>query len=170
MLQERREADSATAAAKRPATWANGAAARPGRKSPAARAALSSVLVVEGEAGLAAGLVLHLESVGHRVLVAGDGLHALYLLARQRPDLVVLDLEFPAVSGFRLLDVIRRDPTTADLPVLALTALSFQEAKARAASGVDDLLTRPVEPGAVAARAARLLGRGQRAQAGPDAA
>jgi DNA-binding response OmpR family regulator len=115
------------------------------------------LLLVEDEPGLAEVLELHLSRAGFEVAVAGDGLTALEALERGRPDAVVLDLTLPRVSGFRVLELIRRDAVTARVPVLVLTALSFQEAKEVARAGADDFLTKPVAPQTVVVRTQRLL-------------
>ena len=78
---------------------------------------------------------------------AGDGLEALYALDRERPDLVVLDLELPVVSGFRVLHVLKRaGPGATPLPVLVRTALSFDEAREAACAGADDIAPRSLSP------------------------
>jgi two-component system, OmpR family, response regulator MprA len=104
-------------------------------------------------------LQLHLLLAGFEVDVVGDGLAALYALERRRPDALLLDLGLPQVTGFRVLQLLRRDGTTGDVPVLVLTALSFQEAREVARAGADDFLTKPVAPQAVVARVRRLLAR-----------
>jgi CheY-like chemotaxis protein len=74
-----------------------------------------------------------------------DGTAALATLDQRRPDLVVLDLDLPGVSGFRLLEVLKGDPATAAVPVLVVTALDFAEAKAAARAGADGFLTKPFD-------------------------
>jgi DNA-binding response OmpR family regulator len=118
---------------------------------------LPRLLLVEDEPGLAEVLALHLRWAGCDVDVAGDGLEALYALERARPDAVLLDLELPRVSGFRVLQLLKGDGATAAIPVLVLTALSFQEAREVAQAGADDFLTKPVAPRTVVARVWQLL-------------
>src|SRR5262249_48510037 len=107
-------------------------------------------------------LELPLRRAGFSVDVAGNGLAALGALQRSRPDAVLLDLSLPRVSGFRLLHLLRRDASTAGVPVLVLTALSFQEAREVARAGADDFLTKPVAPRTVVARTQHLLARAAR--------
>ncbi|MBI3974090.1 MAG: response regulator [Chloroflexi bacterium] len=126
--------------------------------APAAHTA-ASVLVVEDDAGLAEILALYLQLAGYRVRTARDGLEALYALERERPDAVVLDLDLPRVSGFRLMQLLRRDPSTAMLPVLVVTALSFQEAREVVKAGADDFCTKPCAPETVVTRVDDLLAR-----------
>jgi DNA-binding response OmpR family regulator len=117
------------------------------------------LLLVEDEPGLAEVLTLHLRRAGFAVDVAGDGLSALGALELARPDVVLLDLTLPRISGFRLLQLLRRDAATATVPVLVLTGLSFQEAQEVARAGADDFLTKPVAPHTVVARTRALLER-----------
>ena len=117
----------------------------------------ATALVVEDEPTVAATEALILEDAGLAVTVAPDGGAALAALAGARPDLVVLDLELPRVSGFRLLEVLKGDPATAAVPVLVVTALDFAEARAAVRAGADALLPKPFDAAALAAGAARLL-------------
>ena len=116
------------------------------------------VLVVEDEAGLAEVLALHLGAAGYAPVVAPDGLAALHALDGPPPRAILLDLDLPQVSGFRLLEVLRQRPALAGVPVLVLTALSFAEARGVARSGVADFVTKPYDPGAIVRRLDRLLG------------
>jgi DNA-binding response OmpR family regulator len=120
------------------------------------------LLLAEDEPGLAEVLQLHLLLAGYEVDVVGDGLAALHALERRRPDALLLDLGLPRVTGFRVLQLLRRDGTTGSVPVLVLTALSFQEALEVARAGADDFLTKPAAPQAVVARVHRLLARAAR--------
>jgi two-component system response regulator VanR len=84
------------------------------------------LLVVEDEQGLLEILELNLRSAGYSVSTAADGITAWHLFERERPDLVLLDLNLPRMSGFRLLELIRSE---SDLPVLIITAYDFAEAE-----------------------------------------
>jgi DNA-binding response OmpR family regulator len=141
------------------AVWTARNAAIAPRGLAAGSAGAPSVLLVEDEPGLAEVLALYLGAAGLAVRVAGDGVQALYVLSREVPDAIVLDLALPYVSGFRVLQVLRRDRATAAVPVLVLTALNFQEAREVAAAGADDFLTKPFAPQEVVARVRRLLTR-----------
>src|SRR6478735_12089598 len=96
-----------------------GAGAAPGRP----------VLVVEDEPGLAEVLAVHLQASRYQPIIAHDGLEALYALDRVTPHAVLLDLHLPQVSGFRLIQLLKQRPDVPRVPVIVLTALSFQEAE-----------------------------------------
>jgi len=116
------------------------------------------VLVIEDEAGLLDILTVNLEAAGYEVCGAADGLAGLQAFDRERPDLVVLDINLPVISGFRLLELFRASPRPAT-PVMALTALDFAEAEELARLGLDAFLSKPFDPEALVAIVARLLGR-----------
>lgn len=111
------------------------------------------ILVVEDEPGLAEVLALHLAAAGFDVRTALDGLAALYELGRESPDLVLLDLQLLEVSGFRLMQLLKRRDAARPVPVLVLTALSYQEAREVARAGADDFLEKPFSPHEVVVRA-----------------
>lgn len=85
-----------------------------------------SVLVVEDEEGLLEILELNFRSAGYQVAIAADGLVGWQQFEREQPDLLVLDLNLPQISGFRLLELVRSE---SDVPVLVLTAYDFAEAE-----------------------------------------
>ncbi|HVG97765.1 MAG TPA: response regulator, partial [Chloroflexota bacterium] len=99
------------------------------------------VLVVEDEPGLAEVLAVHLQASGYQPIIAHDGLEALYALDRVTPHAVLLDLHLPQVSGFRLIQLLKQRPDVPRVPVIVLTALSFQEAEDAVRAGADDFVT-----------------------------
>ncbi len=105
----------------------------------------AKILIVEDEPQIAETLQLNLEFAGHEVLVAGDGLEALQLFDQERPDLVTVDLGVPTVSGFRLVELLKR--AEPPVPVIVVTALTFEEAEDAARAGADEFLTKPLDPG-----------------------
>ncbi len=99
-----------------------------------------------------------LERSGHQVLLAGDGDEALSLARARRPGLVLLDLMMPGKDGYTTARELRRDPLTATIPIVALTALAMRgdEERARAA-GIDDYVTKPIERRRLESVVARFL-------------
>jgi CheY-like chemotaxis protein len=100
---------------------------------------------------------LMLEHHGFRVLHAPDGAEALHLMDEQRPDLMVLDLFLPLVDGSPLAALIRRDPRTAALPVIALSALPTAVALPRGLQLCDQHLTKPCTPSRLLGEVRRML-------------
>jgi len=90
-------------------------------------------------------LLAYLEELGCELRTAADGLEALEDLARKRPDLILLDVMMPRMSGFQVCAKIKKDPTMRDIPVVMVTALNEVADVERAVeSGADDFLTKPV--------------------------
>ena len=117
------------------------------------------ILVVEDEPGLAEVLAVHLQAGGYHPIVVHDGLEALYALERVTLHAVLLDLHLPQVSGFRLIKLLKQRPDMPRVPVIVLTALSFQEAEDAVRAGADDFLTKPFLPAEVVTRVDRLIER-----------
>lgn len=118
-----------------------------------------TVLIVEDEPGLAEVLALNLQASGFETVTAHDGLQALYLLDQAVPDVVVLDLQLPQVSGFRLIQLLRSRTATARIPIVVITALSFREAEDIVRRGADAFLTKPFVPEEVVNCVERLIAR-----------
>lgn len=101
-----------------------------------------TILVIEDDPSLLLGLRMNLEREGYRVRTAVDGHRGLAELARERPDLVVLDLMLPGVNGLEILRQIRAADRV--LPVVVLTALAAEGDKVRGLDlGANDYVTKP---------------------------
>lgn len=101
------------------------------------------ILLVEDDDSLASVYVTRLEAEGFDVRRVADGEEALANARTYKPDLVVLDVMMPKVSGFDVLDILRNTPETANLKVIMLTALSQESDQERAKSlGADDYLVK----------------------------
>ena len=117
------------------------------------------ILIVEDEPGLAEILALNLSASGYEPVVAHDGLEALYALDRSTPRAVLLDLHIPQVSGFRLIQLLKQRSEMPQVPVIVITALSFQEAEEALRAGADDFVGKPFLPEEVIRRLDRVLAR-----------
>jgi putative two-component system response regulator len=120
---------------------------RPFRKGPimdTVPAARQHVLVVDDDATIARLLEQLLRAAGHRVTVARDGREGLDRVAERPPDLILLDLDMPALGGFEVCGRLKQDPATRLIPVVILTGQNAPEARLRAWElGADDFLTKP---------------------------
>lgn len=114
------------------------------------------VLIIEDEAGLLEILELNFRSAGYQVSTAADGVTAWQRYEHERPDLLVLDLNLPKISGFRLLELVRSE---SDLPVLILTAYDFAEAEEVARHRPDAFVKKPFDVQELVYIADRLVGR-----------
>lgn len=124
------------------------------------RALPAQILVVEDERDIAALVGYHLTKEGYRVRTAGSGPEALEELVRSRPDLIVLDLMLPGLSGFDLLGELRRRPEVAETPVIVLTARRDEIDRIKGLElGADDYVTKPFSPQELVLRIAAVLRR-----------
>lgn len=133
--------------------------------SPAA-GPLSRILVVDDDQGLLFVVAATLERQGYRVLQARDGKQGLNLALNERPDLVVLDIDMPALSGLDVCQELRR--LHFDKPILMLTGRGLLDEKITGLqAGADDYLAKPFEPREFSARIQALLRRHRRTESGP---
>jgi len=139
-------ADPAEAAAVREAPPpASGVAVPAGDPARGTPAAALRILLVEDDAMIAAVASGLLESAGHGVVHAPQGLAAMVELARGRFDLAIVDLDLPGIDGMQLTRMIRNQAAHAALPVIAITARSGGDEEAAAkASGMDGFLRKPL--------------------------
>ncbi len=88
---------------------------------------------------------VYLEDVDCRTVPAQDGLEALELIRKDPPDLILLDVMMPKMSGFEVCKRLKENPATTDIPVIMVTALSeFGDIERAIDSGTDDFLSKPV--------------------------
>ena len=101
---------------------------------------------------------IYLRAEGFQVLTAGTGQQALSTASAHIPDLVVLDLDLPDLSGFEVASELRRRAATRHIPLIAATGYSHvaQQDKAQQ-SGFDSVIVKPCDPGALVAEIQRML-------------
>ncbi len=120
----------------------------------------SRVLIVEDEPDIRDLLVFHLEREGFQVAKARTGAEALRLLAHTPPDLLLLDLMLPEIDGLEVCRRLRRDPATASLPIVMLTAKGEEVDRILGLElGADDYIVKPFSPKEVVARVRAVLRR-----------
>jgi DNA-binding response OmpR family regulator len=131
---------------------------------------MATVLLAEDDADIRFLVTFKLTQVGYQVRAFGDGLSALADARERPPDLAVLDTMMPGMSGLEVCRELRKDPATASIPVIILTALA-QDADITAglAAGAVDYIVKPFSPRDFARRVDAVLARVQ-ADARPDPA
>ena len=118
------------------------------------------ILVVEDDPDLVELLSFNLRGCGFAVSTAGDGLDALKKARAITPDLILLDLMLPELDGFGVCEILRREPETAKIPIIMVTAMSSQFARlAGLEAGANDYITKPFSPKQLIARVQALLGQ-----------
>jgi two-component system, cell cycle response regulator DivK len=104
-------------------------------------------------------LLVQLLEDEYEILTAADGAAGIEAAARERPDLILMDLSLPGIDGWEATRRLKTSPETDAIPVIALTAHAMQGDEERArACGCDDYLTKPIDEDQLFATLARLLG------------
>lgn len=125
------------------------------------------ILVVDDEPDITALVAYHLARAGYRVTTATSGAEALRAAEDRAPDLMVLDLMLPGLSGIEVLRELRRRPDTSQMGVILLTARREETDRIEGLSlGADDYLTKPFAPQELVLRVGAVLRR----LAGPSVA
>ena len=102
------------------------------------------ILIVEDDALNVRLLEQVCKTAGYVTRAARDGIEGLEAIAAARPDLVLLDVMMPRLNGYGVLEALRSDEATRDLPVVMVTAVQNDEARARCIElGADDYVTKP---------------------------
>jgi two-component system phosphate regulon response regulator PhoB len=118
------------------------------------------ILVVDDEPDITALVAYHLAKAGFRVSTAANGTDALKSAREERPDIVILDLMLPGVSGYDVLAELRKREETREVGVILLTARREETDRIRGLSlGADDYLTKPFSPQELSLRVGGLLRR-----------
>ncbi len=123
------------------------------------------ILVVEDEVDLADLVALNLREAGHDVSIAYNGANALAEVSRRRPDLILLDVMLPDISGFEVCRRLRRSSETSRIPVIMLTAKAEEVDRIVGFEvGADDYVIKPFSPRELTLRVDAILRR-----VGPEA-
>lgn len=109
-------------------------------QKPASR---RKILVIDDDESMRALLSLHLRNAGYEVLLAEDGIVGGYLALKETPDLVLLDVQMPHMSGYELVEAMKRDEATSRIPVVFITIDDAVEERS-GPLGVQAYLKKPV--------------------------
>jgi CheY-like chemotaxis protein len=102
-----------------------------------------------------------LRHIGYEVLEALDGIQAIAMARSALPDLILMDISIPELDGWEATRILRDDPLTRDIPIIALTAHALADDRERAQHvGFTAYLAKPIEPRAVVAEVERWIGTG----------
>jgi DNA-binding response OmpR family regulator len=130
-----------------------------------------SVLVVDDHPPMRTLCRVNLEAAGFRVLEAADGAEALAVVGLDRPDLILLDIMMPGVSGWEVASALIADRSTDRIPVIFITARSGVSDRIRALElGAQAYLTKPFDPAGLATTVAKVLDQIDRGERDADLA
>ncbi|HEX9879160.1 MAG TPA: response regulator [Candidatus Binatia bacterium] len=129
-----------------------------------------TILIVEDEADIRQLISYNLAREHFKIQEARDGESALQQIRREKPHLIILDLMLPGLSGLEICKILRRQPETAHLPILMLTAKAGEADRVIGLEmGADDYLTKPFSPRELVARVNAIMRRSEMQGPGADA-
>jgi DNA-binding response OmpR family regulator len=118
----------------------------------------AKILAVDDEPELTDLMQYHLVRAGHDVTVAANGWEAIHAVRANRPDIILLDLMLPDLDGFGVCEILRRDPKTATIPIVIVSAWSSPDSRNLGLElGALDYLTKPFSPHELVERVNRLV-------------
>jgi CheY-like chemotaxis protein len=107
---------------------------------------VSKILYIEDHPAQRDIMAQMLELSGYEVAVASDGIDGLEQARSWKPDLILMDLRMPRMDGFEAIKELRKDPTTEEIPVIAISAWASAKHKERAMeAGANEHFTKPVD-------------------------
>ncbi|MBK8971818.1 MAG: phosphate regulon transcriptional regulator PhoB [Hahellaceae bacterium] len=119
-----------------------------------------TVLIVDDEPAIREMIAVALEMADYRYLEAGDTRQAHSLIIDKKPDLILMDWMLPGVSGVEFARRLKKDESTAEIPIIMLTAKTEEDNKIQGLeSGADDYITKPFSPRELVARLKAVLRR-----------
>lgn len=105
-----------------------------------------TILVVEDYEDASLAMRLALEDQGYRILEAADGARAVEVAARERPDIILMDLQLPVLDGLAATERIRQNPELRETVIVAVTAHNEGDYRARAlAAGCNAFVSKPID-------------------------
>ncbi|SHK19173.1 two-component system, OmpR family, phosphate regulon response regulator PhoB [Marinobacter antarcticus] len=119
-----------------------------------------TVLIVDDESAIREMIAVALEMADYECMEAADAREAHALIIDRQPDIILLDWMLPGASGIELARRLKKDETTADIPIIMLTAKVEEDNKIRGLEvGADDYITKPFSPRELVARLKAVLRR-----------
>jgi two-component system cell cycle response regulator DivK len=106
---------------------------------------MARILIIEDNRANMKLASLLLQNAGHTVLCAGDAETGLTLAGAVRPDLILMDIQLPGMDGLAATALLKKDPATAAIPIIALTAMAMKEDREKTrAAGCDAYIAKPL--------------------------
>lgn len=118
----------------------------------------ATILVAEDQIHIRSLIEFKLKNSGYSVVCVEDGAAALAKAQELHPDVILLDVMMPLLTGFEVLAALKADPHTSSIPVLLVTAQSKEHEVLRGLElGAEDYITKPFSPNELAARVRKIL-------------
>jgi DNA-binding response OmpR family regulator len=123
------------------------------RTIPQNKTTAQTILVAEDQRTILNLIEFKLKNSGYNVVVVEDGLAAFKKAKDILPDLILLDVMMPLMTGFEVLSALKKEPTTKDIPVIIITAQTREDEIIKGLDlGADDYILKPFSPNEVVAR------------------
>ena len=120
---------------------------------------MARILVVDDEPHIVRLVSFSLERAGHEILEANDAPSGIAIIREQRPDLVLMDVMMPGMTGFEALEILKADQSTADVPVVMLSAKSQEyEQEEGLERGALRYICKPFTPSALVEAVSEIVG------------
>lgn len=127
---------------------------------------LAKILVTEDEPYISKMLEFRLKILGYEIMLATNGEQALAMIESERPDLVLLDIMMPVMGGFQVLQIMKSDEKTKDIPVIILSAKGQEKDIVTGLEyGATDYITKPFSFPELIARICRALASSRQPEA-----
>ncbi|HUZ06356.1 MAG TPA: response regulator [Candidatus Paceibacterota bacterium] len=120
---------------------------------------VNRILLVDDENDFIELLQYKLAGQGYELIVANDGVHALSQARQMKPNLILLDILLPDLDGLSVCEILRRQPSTKNIPIIFMSALTSDVTKRTVAMQADDFFTKPLDLPRLVQRIADLLHR-----------
>lgn len=118
----------------------------------------AEILAVDDEPELTELMQFHLVRAGHKVTTAANGWDAIAAVRHVRPDIILLDLMLPDLDGFGVCEILRRDPLTATIPIIIISAWASPDSRNLGLElGALDYITKPFSPQELVTRVNQLV-------------
>lgn len=125
---------------------------------------MRKLMIADDENGIRTLVRMTLENERYEILEASDGPEALRVAREHRPDLLLLDVEMPGMTGIEVCRALKQDPQTTGIMVVMLTAKAEEADRLEGeASGADDYITKPFSPVALMRKVDEVFSRGEEA-------
>ena len=116
------------------------------------------ILIAEDEHFMLKALEYRLQKDGYETITASDGRDALAKINSLKPDIIITDIMMPYFTGLEILNVIKLNPETKDIPVIILSAATLERTVLEAFNlGADDFVTKPFSPNELSIRIKKLF-------------
>src|SRR5665213_2263616 len=115
------------------------------------------ILLVDDENDFIELLQYKLAGRGYELIVANDGVHALSQARQMKPSLILLDILLPDLDGLSVCEILRRQPSTKNIPIIFMSALTSDVTRRTVAMQADDFFTKPLDLPRLVHRIADLL-------------